>query len=249
MISSSGILTPWTKPLENVRTSTYWVCTCACQYENIEMVCTLYMQVQEFCTCMHQVCTFRNLFVKVWTSMYLPGSQHFFVVWWIHQVMKCYRIPFIGTWKHFCQSYFEKYCVYQWVNILSLYLVCTEYIQGLYLTSLVQTCTKHTSIFPQARSALRCRRVSAARFFWSTTLASCQWAVSSINALVCTVYVQCMNINALVCTMYEQTCSSMYNVCTMYEQKCSSIYRVCTMYEPLCMDYHPPRHHPWHVSA
>ncbi len=132
--NDSGILTPWTKPLENVRTSTYWVCTCTCQYENIEIVCTLYILVQEFYTGMNRVCTFRNLFAKVWTSMYLPGSQHFFVVWWIHPVMKCYRIPFIGTWKHICQSYFEKYCVHQWVNILSLYLVCTEYIQGLYLT-------------------------------------------------------------------------------------------------------------------
>jgi uncharacterized protein len=32
---ASGILTPWTKPFENVCTSTYRVCTCTCQYENI----------------------------------------------------------------------------------------------------------------------------------------------------------------------------------------------------------------------
>ena len=77
---SSGILTPWTKPLENVRTSTYSVCTCTCQYENKEIVCTQYIRVQDFRTCMYRVCTVRNIFMKVRTSMYLPRSRQFFVV-------------------------------------------------------------------------------------------------------------------------------------------------------------------------
>ncbi len=67
---TSGILTPWTKPLENVCTITYWVCTCTCQYENKEIICTQYIQVQDFHTGMYQVCTLRNVFVKVLTSMY-----------------------------------------------------------------------------------------------------------------------------------------------------------------------------------
>jgi hypothetical protein len=43
--SPSGILTPWTKPFETLRTctSTYRVCTGTCQYENIEIVCTWYV--------------------------------------------------------------------------------------------------------------------------------------------------------------------------------------------------------------
>jgi hypothetical protein len=76
---------------------------------------------------------------------------------------------------------FRKIRVDQWVNIFSLYIVCTEYIRSLYLTLLVRTCTKHTSTFPQARSALRHRRVSAARFFRLSTLASCLSADSSLR--------------------------------------------------------------------
>jgi hypothetical protein len=55
------------------------------------------VRVQDFSTGMYQVCTFQNLFVKVCTSMYLLGTRQFFVVWWSHPVIKCYKIPFIST--------------------------------------------------------------------------------------------------------------------------------------------------------
>jgi hypothetical protein len=52
-VAPSGILTPWTKPFENVRTSTYRVRTGTCQYENLEIVCTWYVRVQDVRTGMY----------------------------------------------------------------------------------------------------------------------------------------------------------------------------------------------------
>ncbi len=107
--------------------------------------------------------------------------------------------------------------LYTWF-VLGMYSVHTRSI--LVITG---TNTKHTSIFHQARSALRRWRVSAARFLLSTFLVSCLYNI-------CTQYEQKCSCMYNVCTMYEQKCSCTYNVCTMYEEKCSSMYNVCTKY-------------------
>ncbi len=75
----------------------YQVRSRACLYANIKIECTWYVRVQHFRTGMYWVCTLRNLSAKVCTSMYLPGTGQFFLVWCSHPMIKWYSIHFIST--------------------------------------------------------------------------------------------------------------------------------------------------------
>jgi hypothetical protein len=81
-------------------------------------------------------------------SMYqyvLAGDKTLFCV-----MMQSLSDQMLQDTFHWCiRAYLKKYGVGQCVYILDLYQVCTQYILGLYLTKLVRTCTKHTSIFHQ----------------------------------------------------------------------------------------------------
>ena len=54
------------KPSENVPTSTYRVCTGTCQYENLEIVCTWYVQVQDFRTSMSRYHTTKYVHYEIY---------------------------------------------------------------------------------------------------------------------------------------------------------------------------------------
>ena len=88
LMNSSGILTPWTKPLKNVRTSTYSVCTCTVstktkklyvlstyEYRSSVLVCTEYVQYEIYLWKYEPVCTYRGHDCFSWYDEFTQWSN------------------------------------------------------------------------------------------------------------------------------------------------------------------------------